>query len=49
MSWTVDRWEDLGTVTGKAVLIMYVTAVVGLHLGERTRWPNGPSSISPPR
>ncbi|MBV8992852.1 MAG: DUF421 domain-containing protein [Pseudonocardiales bacterium] len=34
MSWIVDRWEGLGTVAGKAVL-MYVTAVVGLRLGER--------------
>jgi hypothetical protein len=34
MSWIVDRWEDLGTVAGKAVL-MYVTAVVGLRVGER--------------
>lgn len=34
MSWIVDHWEDLGTVVGKAVF-MYVTAVVGLRLGER--------------
>jgi uncharacterized membrane protein YcaP (DUF421 family) len=34
MSWIVDRWEGLGTVAGKAVL-MYVTAVVGLRLGKR--------------
>jgi uncharacterized membrane protein YcaP (DUF421 family) len=34
MSWIVDHWDHLGLVAGKAVL-MYVTAVVGLRLGER--------------
>ena len=34
MSWIVDHGGDIGTVAGKAVL-MYLTAVVGLRLGER--------------
>jgi len=34
MSWFVSSWAALGVVAAKAVLI-YLTAVVGLRLGER--------------
>lgn len=34
MSWISGNWPALGIVAGKAVL-MYVTALVGLRLGER--------------
>ena len=34
LSWLVGQWSQLGIVAGKASL-MYVTALVGLRLGER--------------
>ena len=34
LSWLVGQWSQLGEVAGKATL-MYVTALVGLRLGER--------------
>ena len=34
LSWVFGQWSQLGGVAGKAAL-MYVTALVGLRLGER--------------
>ena len=34
MSWLTTSWQNLGITAGKAVL-MYVTALIGLRLGER--------------